>query len=48
MNTKPELTLSRLDAGRLEKLLDSTNGKSFPGIAELEEEVVNARIVEPA
>ncbi|HET8941009.1 MAG TPA: nucleoside diphosphate kinase regulator [Rudaea sp.] len=48
MPTKPEITLSRLDAERLEKLLDTMHGKNFPGIAELEEEIARAHVVEPA
>ena len=48
MNRKPEITLSRLDAERLEAMLDSLGGRSFPGRSELEEEIARARIVEPA
>ena len=48
MNRKPEITLSRLDAERLEGMLDSLGGRSFPGRSELEEEIARARIVEPA
>ncbi len=47
MNTKPEITLSRLDAERLEKLLDSMGGKRFPGVDELENEIARAHVVEP-
>lgn len=47
MTTKPEIVLSRLDAERLEKMLDHMDGKSFPGLAELEEELARARVVEP-
>jgi regulator of nucleoside diphosphate kinase len=48
MEKKPEITLSRLDAERLERMLDSLDSASFPGRRELEEEIVRARIVEPA
>lgn len=48
MEKKPEITLSRLDAERLERMLDSLDSTSFPGRRELEEEIVRARIVEPA
>lgn len=47
MNQKPEIILSRLDAERLEKMLEKMDGKSFPGMIELEEEVARARVVEP-
>ncbi len=48
MEKKPEITLSRLDAERLERMLDSLEGKPFPGRRELEEEIARARVVEPA
>ncbi|MEO8803176.1 MAG: nucleoside diphosphate kinase regulator [Rudaea sp.] len=48
MKTKPEITISRLDAERLEKLLFAMEGKNLPGIAELEEEIARAHVVEPA
>lgn len=48
MDTKPEITLSRLDAERLEKLLDTMGNRNFPGAAALEDEIGRARIVEPA
>ncbi len=47
MNKKPEITLSRLDAERLERLLDSLEGTSFPGKQELEDEISRAHIVAP-
>ncbi len=47
MDTKPEITLSRLDAERLEKLLDAMGGKRFPGVDELENEIARAHVVEP-
>ena len=48
MDKKPEITLSRLDAERLEQMLDALGGKSFPGRLELEEEIARANVVEPA
>lgn len=48
MKKKPEITLSRVDAERLERMLESPDYKSFPGRRELEEEIARARIVEPA
>ena len=48
MEKKPEITLSRLDAERLERMLDSLEGQSFPGRRELEEEIARAHVVEPA
>jgi regulator of nucleoside diphosphate kinase len=48
MEKKPEITLSRLDAERLERMLDALDGKSFPGRLELEEEIARANVVEPA
>ena len=48
MDKKPEITLSRLDAERLEQMLDSLDGKSFPGRLELEKEIARANVVEPA
>ena len=48
MDKKPEITLSRLDAERLELMLDALGGKSFPGRLELEEEIARANVVEPA
>ena len=48
MDKKPEITLSRLDAERLEQTLDALDGKSFPGRLELEEEIARANVVEPA
>jgi regulator of nucleoside diphosphate kinase len=48
MEKKPEITLSRLDAERLERMLDSLDGKPFPGRLELEQEIARAHVVEPA
>lgn len=47
MNSKPNLTISSLDADRLEKLLDSLPKGSFPGKNELEAELERADIVDP-
>lgn len=47
MDIKPEITLSRLDADRLEQLLEAMGDKSFPASVELEKEIARARIVEP-
>jgi regulator of nucleoside diphosphate kinase len=48
MDKKPEITLSRLDAERLERMLEALADKSFPGRSELEEEIARAHVVEPA
>lgn len=48
MNKKPKITMSRLDAERLERMLESPDCKAFPGRLELEEEIARAHIVEPA
>jgi len=48
MDKKPEITLSRLDAERLEQMLDALDSKSLPGRLELEEEIARANVVEPA
>lgn len=47
MNTNPEITISSLDATRLDALLDRLPNKSFPGKAHLEEELARANIVKP-
>jgi regulator of nucleoside diphosphate kinase len=47
MYTKPKLIISSLDAERLESLIDSLPGKSFPGKDELEHELARAEIVDP-
>lgn len=44
---KPSVTISSLDAERLEKLLDATPGRDFPGKAALEAELARADIVAP-
>jgi len=47
MSTKPKITISTLDAIRLEKLIDSIGGKAFPGKDELLVELDRANIVTP-
>ena len=47
MSTKPEITISSLDADRLYDLLDKLPKKSFPGKVDLEEELARANVVEP-
>lgn len=47
MNTRPEITISSLDADRLYKLIESLPANSFAGKKELEAELERANIVEP-
>jgi len=47
MNTRPEITISSLDASRLDSLLERLPNKNFPGKVELEQEIARANIVEP-
>lgn len=47
MNNRPKIVISSLDADRLEALLESLPGGSFPGKAALEAELTRADIVEP-
>jgi len=47
MSTRPKITISSLDAERLEQLIDSLPAGAFPGKAELEAELVRAEIVAP-
>ncbi|UZE95028.1 nucleoside diphosphate kinase regulator [Alkalimarinus alittae] len=47
MNTRPEITISSLDADRLYKLLESLPAGSFAGINELEDELDRANVVAP-
>ncbi|HET9679050.1 MAG TPA: nucleoside diphosphate kinase regulator [Gammaproteobacteria bacterium] len=47
MTSRPKITISSLDADRLDKLLDSLPKDAFPGKAELESELDRADIVEP-
>ncbi|CAG1008786.1 Regulator of nucleoside diphosphate kinase [Burkholderiales bacterium] len=46
-HTKPTLIISSLDAERLERLIESLPGKSFPGKDDLEAELARAEVVEP-
>src|SRR5690606_34295753 len=47
VGTAPKVVISTRDAERLEALLESMRGKSFPGKAELEAELDRADVVEP-
>lgn len=47
MNTRPEITISSLDASRLDTLIERLPNKNFPGRANLEEELARANIVDP-
>ncbi|MGQ9424777.1 nucleoside diphosphate kinase regulator [Gilvimarinus sp. F26214L] len=47
MKNKPNITISTLDAERLENLLDSLPGNAFPGKQALEDELARADVVEP-
>lgn len=47
MNPKPEITISTVDADRLDRLLASLPRSAFPGRAALEAELARANIVEP-
>jgi regulator of nucleoside diphosphate kinase len=47
MNTRPEITISSLDADRLYNLIESLPKNSFAGKAELEEELERANVVAP-
>ncbi|GAB6057215.1 nucleoside diphosphate kinase regulator [Desulfonatronum parangueonense] len=47
MNKKPKIILSTVDVQRLETLLDALAPDSFPGMADLEEELERAEVVEP-
>ncbi|MFD2229841.1 nucleoside diphosphate kinase regulator [Alkalimarinus sediminis] len=47
MNTRPEITISSLDADRLYKLIESLPAGSIAGAKELEEELDRANVVEP-
>ena len=48
MNTRPEITISSLDADRLYKLIESLPKNSFAGRVDLESELARARVVDPA
>ena len=47
MKEKPDITISSLDAERLEQLLDSLPQSGVSGRAELEAELARATVVEP-
>lgn len=47
MQTKPPIFISTTDAERLEDLLESLPGRSFPGRDELEAELARAEILSP-
>lgn len=47
MNTRPEITISSLDADRLYSLIESLPKNSFVGKAELEIELERANVVAP-
>lgn len=47
MMQKPQITISSLDAVRLEKILDSLSYSQFPNKDDLQEEINRADIVEP-
>lgn len=47
MNTRPEITISSLDADRLNNLIESLPKNSFAGKSDLESELARANIVAP-
>ena len=47
MEQKPPITISSLDAARLEKMLDSLGSKQIPNKDDLQAELDRANIVEP-
>lgn len=47
MNTKPEITISSLDASRLESLIERLPNKRLPGKIYLGKELARANIVKP-
>lgn len=47
MNTRPEITVSSLDADRLYRLMEALPKNSFAGEAELEMELARANVVPP-
>lgn len=47
MNSRPEITLSSLDSQRLNAMIDAMPRNSVPGVEELEEELIRAKVVEP-
>lgn len=48
MDQRPAITLSSLDANRLDRLLDAADGKQFAGSEELQAELLRANVVEPS
>ena len=48
MEQKPPITISSLDAARLERMLDALGSRPIPNKEELEAELERANIVEPA
>ncbi|GAA0397690.1 nucleoside diphosphate kinase regulator [Cocleimonas flava] len=47
MDQRPKITISSLDAERLEEMIDSLGNNQFPGKEELLAEISRADIVEP-
>jgi regulator of nucleoside diphosphate kinase len=47
MNVRPEITITSLDADRLDNLIESLPKNSFAGRAELESELARANVVKP-
>jgi regulator of nucleoside diphosphate kinase len=47
MTNRPKIIISSTDLERLERLLDSGAGKSFPGKVDLESELARADVVAP-
>lgn len=47
MSNKPQILVSSMDAGRLEKLLDAMPANAFPGKADLESELLRAELQAP-
>ena len=47
MNTRPEITISSLDADRLYQLIESLSDSNFAGKKELEAELNRAKVVAP-
>ena len=48
MEHRPPITVSSLDAARLEKMLDTLDSRRFPNREDLQAELGRANIVEPA
>jgi regulator of nucleoside diphosphate kinase len=47
MKIRPEIVISKIDAERLDKLMESLPSSVLMGIADLESELARARVVEP-